>query len=53
MHEISVHPERQGVKQELDLWEAWDLSGYPGSVSREYRTVGEMEKIRGRGGDVG
>lgn len=34
MYEISVHPKRQGVKQESDLWEPWDLSGYPGSVSR-------------------
>lgn len=53
LHEISVHAERQGVKQESDLWEAWDLSGYPGSVSRGYRKVGEMEKVRGRDGDMG
>lgn len=46
---MSVHAERQGVKQESDLREAWDLSGYPGSVSRRYRKVGEMEKVRGKG----
>lgn len=52
MYEISVHPKRQGIKQESDLWESWDLSGYPGSVSRGYRQVGEMEKVRGRDGDM-
>lgn len=48
-----MHPKRQGVKQESDLWEVRDLSGYPGSVSRGYRQVGEMEKVRGRGEDMG